>query len=70
MVAAGEIGGVLDIILQRLAEFMEKGQRLRRRIKGAMIYPSVVITIAVLIVTGIMYFVIPKSSRRSSTTST
>ena len=60
MVAAGEIGGVLDIILQRLAEFMEKGQRLRRRIKGAMIYPSVVITIAVLIVTGIMYFVIPK----------
>ena len=60
MVAAGEIGGVLDIILQRLAEFMEKGQRLRRRIKGALIYPSVVITIAVLIVTGIMYFVIPK----------
>ena len=60
MVAAGELGGVLDIILQRLAEFMEKGQRLRRRIKGALIYPSVVITIAVLIVTGIMYFVIPK----------
>ena len=60
MVAAGEIGGVLDIILQRLADFMEKGQRLRRRIKGAMIYPAVVITIAVLIVTGIMYFVIPK----------
>ena len=60
MVAAGEVGGVLDIILQRLADFMEKGQRLRRRIKGAMIYPAVVITIAVLIVTGIMYFVIPK----------
>lgn len=60
MVAAGEIGGVLDIILQRLADFMEKSQRLRRRIKGAMIYPAVVITIAVLIVTGIMYFVIPK----------
>ena len=60
MVAAGEIGGVLDIILQRLADFMEKGQRLKRRIKGAMIYPAVVISIAVLIVTGIMYFVIPK----------
>jgi type IV pilus assembly protein PilC len=60
MVAAGEIGGVLDVILQRLADFMEKGQRLRRRIKGALIYPAVVITIAVLIVTGIMYFVIPK----------
>ncbi len=60
MVAAGEVGGVLDVILQRLAEFMEKGQRLKRRIIGAMIYPSVVICIAVAIVTGIMYFVIPK----------
>ena len=60
MVNAGEIGGVLDLILQRLANFMEKSQRLRRRIIGAMIYPAVVITVAVLIVTGIMYFVIPK----------
>ncbi|RLS62864.1 MAG: type II secretion system F family protein [Planctomycetota bacterium] len=60
MVAAGEVGGVLDVILQRLAEFMEKGQRLKRRIIGAMIYPTVVIFIAVAIVTGIMYFVIPK----------
>lgn len=60
MVNAGEIGGVLDLILQRLANFMEKAQRLRRRIIGAMIYPVVVICIAVLIVTGIMYFVIPK----------
>ncbi|MBG80586.1 MAG: pilus assembly protein PilC [Phycisphaerae bacterium] len=60
MVNAGEIGGVLDIILQRLANFMEKSQRLRRRIKGAMIYPIVVILIAVVIVSGIMIFVIPK----------
>jgi len=60
MVAAGEVGGVLDIILQRLANFMEKAQRLRSRIKGAMIYPTVVVIIAVAIVTGIMYFVIPK----------
>ncbi len=60
MVNAGEIGGVLDVILQRLADFMEKGQRLRRRIIGAMIYPICVISIAMLIVTGIMYFVIPK----------
>jgi type IV pilus assembly protein PilC len=60
MVNAGEIGGVLDVILQRLANFMEKAQRLRRRIVGAMIYPVVVICIAVLIVTGIMVFVIPK----------
>ena len=60
MVNAGEIGGVLDIILQRLANFMEKSQRLRRRIKGALIYPIVVVLIAISIVSGIMIFVIPK----------
>ncbi len=60
MVAAGEIGGVLDVILQRLANFMEKAERLKSRIKGAMIYPICVIVVAVGIVTGIMYFVIPK----------
>ena len=60
MIAAGEVGGVLDVILQRLAVFMEKAQALKRRVIGAMIYPVVVIIIAVLIVTGIMYFVIPK----------
>jgi len=60
MVNAGEIGGVLDIILQRLANFLEKAARLRARIKGAMIYPVVVVIIAVAIVTGIMVFVIPK----------
>jgi type IV pilus assembly protein PilC len=60
MVAAGETGGVLDVILQRLAEFMEKAMRLKRRVIGAMIYPSVVITFSVLIVTGIMIFVVPK----------
>lgn len=60
MVNAGEIGGVLDVVLQRLANFMEKSQRLRRRIIGAMIYPVVVILVAVSIVTFIMMFVIPK----------
>ncbi len=60
MVNAGEIGGVLDIILQRLAEFMEKSQRLKRKIKSAMVYPVVVILIAGLILTGIMVFIIPK----------
>ena len=60
MVAAGQIGGVLDVILQRLANFMEKAERLKSRIKGAMIYPICVIVVAVAIVTGIMYFVIPK----------
>ncbi len=60
MVAAGEIGGVLDLILQRLADFMEKAERLKRKIIGAMIYPAVVITVAVSIVSAIMIFVIPK----------
>ncbi len=60
MVAAGETGGVLDVILVRLAEFMEKAQRLKAKIKGAMIYPSVVITFAVGIVTMIMIVVVPK----------
>jgi type IV pilus assembly protein PilC len=60
MVQAGETGGVLDVILQRLAEFMEKAMRLKRRVIGAMIYPAVVISFSVLIVTGIMIFVVPK----------
>jgi len=60
MVNAGEIGGVLDIILQRLAEFMEKSERLKRKIRSAMVYPVVVISIAGLILTGIMVFIIPR----------
>lgn len=60
MVAAGEVGGVLDVILQRLAEFMEKAEKLKGKIKGAMVYPAVVITIAVAILTGIMVLIIPK----------
>ncbi len=60
MVNAGEIGGVLDIILQRLAEFMEKSERLKRRIKGALIYPAVVVMVALGILAAIMIFIIPK----------
>ena len=60
MVAAGEVGGVLDIILQRLAEFMEKAESLKRKIRAAMIYPIAVVVIAVLIVAFIMVFIIPK----------
>lgn len=60
MVAAGEVGGVLDIILQRLAEFMEKAQRLKRKVKGALMYPIAVVLVALFIVTGIMYFIIPQ----------
>jgi type IV pilus assembly protein PilC len=60
MIAAGEAGGVLDLILARLADFMEKAQRLKKKVIGAMIYPAVVISIAVGIVSMIMIFVIPK----------
>jgi type IV pilus assembly protein PilC len=59
MVAAGEAGGILDTILLRLAVFMEKADALRRKIKGAMIYPSVVLAVAVGAVTILLMFVIP-----------
>ncbi len=59
MVKAGEAGGVLDTILQRLAAFMDKAQKLKRKVIGASIYPAAVISIAVLIVSGIMVYVIP-----------
>lgn len=60
MVKAGEAGGALEIILQRLAEFKERSMSLRRKVQGAMIYPAAVITVATLIVGFIMYYIIPK----------
>src|SRR3954449_329351 len=60
MINAGEAGGVLDLILSRLADFMEKAAKLKKKVIGAMIYPAVVISIAVGIVSMIMVFVIPK----------
>jgi type IV pilus assembly protein PilC len=60
MVKAGEAGGALEVILKRLADFKEKAQSLKRRIIGAMVYPIVVICVAVLILAGIMIFIIPK----------
>ena len=59
MVKAGEAGGVLDVILNRLAGFMEKSQKLRKKVKGAMIYPVAVITVATIIMVVIMTFVVP-----------
>ncbi|MEZ6187790.1 MAG: type II secretion system F family protein [Planctomycetota bacterium] len=59
MIKAGEAGGVLDTILDRLSLFMEKSLRLKKKVIGAMIYPAVVTIVAVLILAGIMYFVIP-----------
>lgn len=60
MVRAGEAGGALEIILQRLAEFKERAQSLKRKVQGAMVYPVAVITVAGLIVGFIMYWIIPK----------
>ena len=59
LIAAGEVGGMLDIILQRLASYIEKSQKLRSRIKGAMTYPLVVMAIAIIVITVILVFVIP-----------
>lgn len=60
MVRAGEIGGVLETTLNRLAEFMEKADRIRTKVKGAMIYPIVVLVAAVGIVAFLMIVIIPK----------
>jgi type IV pilus assembly protein PilC len=60
MVKAGEAGGALEVILQRLADFKEKSQSLKRRIIGAMVYPVVVILVACIILTFIMIMIIPK----------
>jgi len=60
MVKAGEAGGALEVIMQRLAEFKEKSQTLKRKIIGAMVYPAVVITAAIGILIFIMVAIIPK----------
>ncbi len=60
MVAAGETGGVLDLILSRVADFMEKAQKLKSRVKSAMVYPIVVLTAAFVILLLLMTFVVPQ----------
>lgn len=60
MIKAGEAGGALEIILKRLAEFQERSQSLKRKIKGAMVYPCVVVSVAVGILSFIMYSIVPQ----------
>lgn len=60
MVAAGETGGVLDLILSRVADFMEKSQKLKSRVVGAMIYPIVVLSAAFTMLLLLMMYIIPK----------
>lgn len=59
MVAAGEAGGILDTILLRLAVFLEKAESLRRKIKGAMVYPAVIFTVMIGAIVILLMFVIP-----------
>jgi type IV pilus assembly protein PilC len=67
MVAAGEAGGILDTILNRLAAYIEKAMKLKKKVKGAMVYPAVVTSIAVLVIAVIMIFVVPTFSKMFST---
>lgn len=60
MVKAGELGGVLEVVLTRLAEFMEKAQKIKGKVKAAMFYPVAVLTVAVVIIYILMVNVIPK----------
>jgi len=60
MVKAGELGGVLEVVLNRLAEFMEKAQKIKGKVVAAMFYPCAVILVAVTILVVLMVFVIPK----------
>ncbi|BDG09045.1 type II secretion system F family protein [Anaeromyxobacter paludicola] len=59
LVRAGEIGGILDTILQRLGAYIEKNEKLKRRVKGAMVYPSVVLSVAVGVTVVLLAFVTP-----------
>ena len=59
MVAAGEAGGILDVILKRLSGYMEKAASLKRKVKGAMVYPAITIAVAIIVVAIILVFVIP-----------
>jgi len=63
MVEAGEAGGILDNILQRLATYIEKAEALKRKIKGAMVYPAVVLSVAVLATSFMLIFIIPTFAR-------
>lgn len=63
MVAAGESGGILDTILNRLAGYIEKSMKLKRQVKGAMIYPGVVVSVAFLVIWIIMVYVVPTFSK-------
>jgi type IV pilus assembly protein PilC len=59
LVRAGEVGGILDTILQRIGAYLEKNDKLKRRVKGAMTYPAVVLSVAIGVVAALIGFVVP-----------
>lgn len=60
MIQAGEEAGIMDNILGRLAQYIEKSEKIKNQVKGAMIYPAVIIVVAILVITGILVFIMPK----------
>lgn len=60
MIQAGEEAGILDGILQRLASYMEKSEKIKAQVKGALVYPMVIIVVALIVIVGILVFIIPK----------
>jgi type IV pilus assembly protein PilC len=60
MIQAGEEAGILDSILNRLAIYMEKSEKIKGQVKGAMVYPAVILVVAGLVISGILVFIIPK----------
>jgi type IV pilus assembly protein PilC len=59
MLQVGETGGLLDVVLQRLAAYIEKATALKRKVKGAMVYPATIVTVAILVIIFMLTFVIP-----------
>src|SRR5438477_776285 len=60
MVKAGELGGVLEVVLTRLAEFQEKAQKIKNKVKAAMIYPIIVMILAIAIMGFLLVFIVPR----------
>ncbi|HEX8489868.1 MAG TPA: type II secretion system F family protein, partial [Chthoniobacterales bacterium] len=60
MVRAGEVGGVLEVVLTRLAEFQEKAQKIKNKVVAAMVYPIIVLLLAVAIMSFLMIFIVPR----------
>jgi type IV pilus assembly protein PilC len=60
MVKAGEVGGVLELVLGRLAEFQEKAQKIKNKVVAAMVYPIIVMTMAIAIMAFLLVFIVPK----------